>query len=272
MTASLPSMLDVAGHSIAYRVAGSGAGAAVCIHGFGSDRSVWSFNVPALAATTRVYTLDLPAHGQSSPRLETGSLGELVGVVAGFITALGLSNVQLVGHSLGGAIAIRLAAEHPRLAAALTLVAPAGIGVAGTADLDITFARDFLAMRTPAEAMAVLGRLVARPGQISPTMAADVLEHARASAVHASLSALVDNALQRDLPGGQLRATLEQLAVPIEILWGTDDAITPAAAANGLPASIPVHRVSGAGHLVQMEKSVAVNRVLVAQAAAIRSG
>ncbi len=255
--------LDVAGRSIAYSASGPGDGVVVCVHGFGSDRSVWSFNVPALATGRTVYALDLPGHGESEPGLDSGSLEELVDVVSGFCAGLGLSRVHLVGHSLGAAIAIRLAADRPGLAAALTLVAPAGIG----APVDGAFLDDFLAMPSPEDARRVLARLVARPSLVSPDMATGVWNHNRQPGVAETLTMVAGNAIRRDLGDDALRPALLALDLPVEILWGSEDAIIPVAAADGLPDRLPVHRVAGAGHLVQMEKPALANQVMAAQAA-----
>jgi pyruvate dehydrogenase E2 component (dihydrolipoamide acetyltransferase) len=256
-------VLDVAGRSIAYSASGPGDGTIVFVHGFGSDRNVWSFNVPALTVGRTVYALDLPGHGDSQPGLDSGSLDELVAIVAGFVDGLGLSRVHLIGHSLGAAIALRLAVDRPALAVGLTLVAPAGIG----ASVDSQFLDDFLAMPSPEDAQRVLGRLVAKPSLISTDMATAVWHHNQQSGVAETLSAIADNAVRRDLADGLLRQTLLSLDVPVEVIWGREDAIIPATSADGLPDRIPVHRVDGAGHLVQMEKSPIVNRLMAAQAA-----
>jgi pyruvate dehydrogenase E2 component (dihydrolipoamide acetyltransferase) len=50
--------------------------------------------------------------------------------------------------------------------------------------------------------------------------------------------------------------------VPTQVIWGTADAIVPAAHADGLPASIPVHRFDGKGHMVHMEAAAEVNRLI----------
>ena len=262
------STLKVAGRTIAYSASGPGDGVAVCIHGFGSDRSVWSFNVPALVAGRTVYALDLPGHGLSQPALESGSLDELVTIVSGFFAGLGLSNVQLIGHSLGGSIAIRLAADHPELVAALMLVAPVGVGAPGAGvSMNMRFFEQFLAMRTAEKAQRVLAALVAKPSLISPEMAAGVWRHLTAPGVTETLTAIVDHALRRDLHDGALRGTLLSLKLPVDIIWGTEDAIIPVASTDGLPSSLSVHRVPDAGHLVQMEKPAIANRLMTAQAA-----
>src|ERR1700749_4148741 len=100
----------------------------VLLHGIATDHHIWDVVVPELATERHVVTLDLPGFGDSAPvdadyDLRRGADRMLRGV-----WGRGLQGpFDLVGHSLGGGIAITLAATHPRLVRRLVLVAPAGL-------------------------------------------------------------------------------------------------------------------------------------------------
>jgi len=116
--------------TIRYLAAGDDGVPAVLIHGFGGDLNTWLFTQPALAAERPVYALDLPGHGGSSKDVGDGDLAVLTDAVLGFMAALGIERAHLVGHSLGGAVALACGLERPQAAASLTLVASTGLGAA----------------------------------------------------------------------------------------------------------------------------------------------
>lgn len=100
------------GVPIAYTARGEGDVALVFIHGGFADASFWSEQVEAFAARHRVVTLDLAGHGESGMRTEwtLAAFGEDVAAV---VEALDLPPVVLVGHSLGGAVALEAARRMP---------------------------------------------------------------------------------------------------------------------------------------------------------------
>ncbi len=98
------------------------------IHGFGSDRLSWLGTSPALMPLGRVHALDLPGHGDSRLDVPDVRPGDLVTAVAAAIRHHASGPAHLIGHSLGGALAMMIAAEAPETVASLTLIAPAGLG------------------------------------------------------------------------------------------------------------------------------------------------
>jgi pimeloyl-ACP methyl ester carboxylesterase len=106
----------------------SGAGAPlVLLHGLGSSRQAWNPVIPALAARFDVIAVDLPGFGDSNPvaaRTEP-TPAVLAAAVAGLLDELGVTAPHLAGNSLGGWVALELAATRP--AASLTLLSPAGL-------------------------------------------------------------------------------------------------------------------------------------------------
>ncbi len=106
---------------LAFLHAGSGA-AVVLLHGWGASKELWWSTIKALEPFYSVYAFDWPGHG--SPALETDAdiLDALVESTATTCDTLGLHQIVLVGHSLGGNIAARVAIERPELVARLVLV------------------------------------------------------------------------------------------------------------------------------------------------------
>ncbi|MFO1120689.1 MAG: alpha/beta fold hydrolase, partial [Rhodospirillales bacterium] len=126
--ATAPQETTVAGHKLRYLDLGTGNPPALLLHGFGADLSSWMFVQPGLAAERRVIALDLPGHGGSGRDVGGGDIDTFANVVAAFISEVVGQPVHLVGHSMGGGIALALAHRRPDVVKTLTLVAPAGLG------------------------------------------------------------------------------------------------------------------------------------------------
>jgi pimeloyl-ACP methyl ester carboxylesterase len=97
---------------IAWREAGKGA-PVLLIHGVGLNADAWEPQIVTLAARHRVIAIDMPGHGQSDLLPEGSVLSDYVTAIAGFIDALGISPVPVVGHSMGALIALGLALDYP---------------------------------------------------------------------------------------------------------------------------------------------------------------
>ena len=115
--------------SIAYTDEGNGKDILLFIHGLASYIPAWQKNVAVLNKTYRCICVDLPGYGKSTAGEHSGKISFYAEVLAEFISALHLSNVTLVGHSMGGHIAIGLTLIHPELVNNLILLAPAGFEV-----------------------------------------------------------------------------------------------------------------------------------------------
>src|SRR5437667_210407 len=94
----------------------------------GDDLGNWLFNQQALAEKHVVYALDLPGHGESSKDVGAGTLDELAAVAAAFLETVGVQSAHLVGHSLGGAVALAMASSAPERVRSLSLICSAGLG------------------------------------------------------------------------------------------------------------------------------------------------
>ncbi len=105
----------VDGNRIPYQVGGNPeAGVTVVlVHCWMCDRTFWQAQLPALAGRYRTVTLDLPGHGEASADRDPWTVAGYGDDVAGLIGELGLADVVLVGHSMGGPVALRAAALLP---------------------------------------------------------------------------------------------------------------------------------------------------------------
>lgn len=257
--APAPQEITAGAYRLRYLDLGSGDGPPVVfIHGFGADLNAWMFTQPALAERHRTVALDLPGHGGSSRDVGAGDVGALAEAVAGALAALGIARAHLVGHSLGGAIALELAAAQPGLVASVTLIASAGLGP----EINTGFIDGFVKMERRRDAQDVLRLLVHDPALLSRTMVEDVLRYKRLDGVAAALATIAGACF----PGGRQTqdrtAALAGLAAPVQVIWGRDDRIVPAAHAEALRGRVPVHILDNAGHLPQMEKAAEVNRLI----------
>jgi pyruvate dehydrogenase E2 component (dihydrolipoamide acetyltransferase) len=250
-----PETIQVGGRTIRYQRAGDAGSPIVFLHGFAGDYNGWLFNQTVLADRHVTYAIDLPGHGGSSKDAGDGSLDTLVDVVAGTLEALEVGRAHIVGHSLGGAVAAAYAAKHPGRVSALTLIAPAGLG----REINQRFIDGMIAASGRKDLMPVLQLLFADPGLVTRDMVNDLLKFKRLDGVDAALRAIAGASFAGGAQKLQLRDSLAASGVPAQVIFGADDAIIPSAHAEGLPRSIRVHVLAGAGHMPQMEKAGDVN-------------
>jgi pyruvate dehydrogenase E2 component (dihydrolipoamide acetyltransferase) len=218
------------------------------------------FNMPELSADRPVHAIDLPGHGGSSKDVGDGSVAYLADAVLAYMQAEGLESAHLVGHSLGGAIAVEIAARAPDRVAAVTLIAPSGFG----SEIAHDFIEGFISESRAKKLRPVLEMLVADPQMVTHDMVEEVLKFKR---LDGALTALKSIAATNFPDGAQKissREKLEGLSAPVHVIWGEADRILPAHHAASLPASIKVTRVMDAGHIPHMERAAEVNKVIKA--------
>jgi pyruvate dehydrogenase E2 component (dihydrolipoamide acetyltransferase) len=256
-----PENVEVDGRRLRFLKLGEAAGdPVVFLHGYGGDLNNWLFNQEAVAEKATTYALDLPGHGGSSKDVGEGTVPALAVVVVGFMDAKGIGRAHLVGHSLGGAISLLLALEHPERAASATLVCPAGLGP----DISMEYINGFIEANRRKKMEPVLQMLVHDPGMVTGDMVEDVLKFKRLDGVDAALRKLRDAILPGGRQGASLRGRLAELRVPVRVVWGREDRIVPASHGEGLPSSVAVTILDSAGHLAHMEKAKEINEIILA--------
>jgi pimeloyl-ACP methyl ester carboxylesterase len=114
------------GSPVRYVASGSGP-PLVLVHGLGGSSANWAELAPALARSRHVLALDLPGHGGSAPLPAAPTLAPFAGAVAAVLAQERVAPAPVVGHSLGGAVALRLALRHPEDVSGVVVVSGAGI-------------------------------------------------------------------------------------------------------------------------------------------------
>ncbi len=214
----------------------------VLIHGAGASSVIWMDVVRRLSGRRRVIAPDLPGHGQSDP-WHAPSIDLYRDAVGTICAKLGVERVVLVGHSMGGAVALRCAQAWPERVAALVLVCTG-------ARLRVSPAL----LKTLADPQADAAALLAEVGY-SPSTPREIVERWRAVLVQAPREILVADLAACD--GFDLRPELPKLRMPALVVGGSDDLFTPPKLSTELAAGLHNARavvIPHAGHFVHHER------------------
>ena len=250
--------VEVAGRSLRYLKRGDGGQPVILLHGFGGDLNNWLFNHEALAAGRAVYALDLPGHGESSKDVGDGTTRFFAGVVSDFMDAVGLPEAHVVGHSLGGAVGLELALEHPQRVPSITLICSAGLGP----EINGDYVDGFIGAGRRKELRPYLESLFADPSLVNRRFVDDVLRFKRFDGVDSALRAVAGKFVAGGQQAIDIRDRLAEITAPILVIWGAMDQIIPASHAQGIPGPAKVEIIEGCGHMAQMEAASEVNRLI----------
>jgi pimeloyl-ACP methyl ester carboxylesterase len=119
------------GHRLAYTASGDptdGRPVLLLVHGMAGSAATWRLAIPALARRYTVIAPDLPGHGDSATTWQDYSLGSMANALRDMLVALKVEHATVVGHSLGGGVAMQFAYQHPQYSERLVLVASGGLG------------------------------------------------------------------------------------------------------------------------------------------------
>lgn len=234
--------------------------AVVMLHGFGASLHTWEDWAQALSVRHRVIRFDLPAAGLTGADPGGDYSDERsIQIVTQLMDKLGVARASVVGHSMGGRIAWRLAAAQPQRVQRLVLVAPDGFaspgfeyGKAPEVGALVELMRHVLPR---AVVTMSLKPAYADPAQMTDERATRYHELLRAPGVRPGLIDRMRQLVLRDpVP------MLQTIAAPTLLLWGEQDAMVPAANAQDYLRVMPRARLvllPAVGHIPQEEGGAA---------------
>jgi pimeloyl-ACP methyl ester carboxylesterase len=255
------------GNRVAYRDEGDRvAHPLLLIHGVAGCSAAWDPLIGHLSQKYRVIAPDLLGHGESDKPRTDYSLGAFAVMLRDFLDVLDIPSATLVGHSLGGGIALQLVYQHREYCRRLVLVNSGGLG----ADVSLP-----LRLLSAPGAELLLPLITSRPAlyfgwTVWPKISTRSMEPARAQERREKYSALADpqvrQAFLRTLRSvvdirGQTVCALEKLPslvghMPTLIVAGAQDRVIPPAHAQAAHAALPGSRLEildGAGHHPQLD-------------------
>ncbi len=252
--------LTIHGHKRAFVKIGSGP-ALLLLHGLGCDHTTW---LPVIAALSRRYTViapDLLGHGRSAKPRADYSVGGYANGMRDLLTVLGIDKVTVVGHSFGGGVAMQFAYQFPERTERMVLVAPGGLGPEVSPAIRAITLPGFHTLmgvvtlpgirhvtKASMRALAGSGISVARDLDEVAEIVDSFKDPRTRTAIRHVVSAVVDWR-------GQVvtmvdRAYLTQ-AMPMCVIWGTEDSVIPVRHAGIVAELAPdatVEVIANAGH------------------------
>ncbi|GAB3251607.1 alpha/beta hydrolase [Alteromonas gracilis] len=240
--------VTIHGHRRAYVKAGSGP-ALLLLHGLGCDHTTWDPVIDRLARRFTVIAPDFLGHGESDKPRADYSIGGYANGMRDLLTVLGVEQATVVGHSLGGGIAMQFAYQFPERTERLVLVAPGGIGPEVTPAIraiTVPGSSRLLGLLTlpgvrhvGTAGLRALSRTGA-PAARDLDEVADIYDSFADPAARAAISHVVRACV--DWKGQVItmadRAYLTQ-AMPICVIWGRQDMVIPASHAEIARAIMP---------------------------------
>src|ERR1700742_633551 len=262
VTAPTLQFRTIHGYKRAYRIAGSGP-AILLIHGIGDNSTTWKAVQAKLAQRFTVIAPDLLGHGQSDKPRADYSVAAYANGMRDLLSVLDIERVTIVGHSLGGGVAMQFAYQFPQLVERLILVAAGGV----TKDVNVVFRLASLPMGSEAMALLrlplmlpavqiagqIVGKAIGTKGlgnDLSNVLRIleELPEPTASAAFSRTLRAVVDWR-------GQIVTMLDRCylteAIPTQIIWGTKDVVVPVSHARMAHAAMPGSRLEifeGSGH------------------------
>ena len=231
------------------------------IHGFGADRRTFTANQPSLSAVADVWSLDLPGHG-ASPWAEGAkpSAAAFADAILRALDAEDVGRVDIVGHSLGGAVSGVFAARYPDRVRSLTALAASGLG----RPVPRIFVETLPTLTDVEATEHLLQRLFVRKSLANRRLALYMLDELEKPGRRAALSRIASEMTAISAEADAAFHAVAEAGLPRLVVWGAGDAVNPLDeerldAVGGERFVIPE-----VGHLPHVEAAVAINRRLAA--------
>ncbi len=236
----------------------SGPPPAVLLHGLGTDRRIWLYQVPALCPRVPTLLVDLRGHGRSSAPVGQWTIADMAHDVVRLLRHLGVERAHLVGLSMGGMVAQQFAVDYPYATASLVLAATI-CGTSSGSTGSVPEQLHFIETHSMAEVAAT--RITnAFTDAVNPVMRGHLIETVALNDKDAYERAA------RAAFGFSLRGRVEEITAPTLVLFGDGDRVFPMPLLEDLGRRIPgarTVRIPGAGHICNMERPQEFNRAVL---------
>lgn len=242
------------GERMQYRRSGTSGPYVILLHGMAGSAATWNTVMPRLGRTCQVIAPDLLGHGKSAkPLAGDYSLGSYASGVRDLMVCLGIDRATVVGHSLGGGVALQFAYQFPERCERLALVSSGGLGTEVHAVLRLATLPGFaylLQALSTSQLVALgngVGRLLQRVGLRAGTDAEQAWRSFASFSDPATRAAFIKTIRSVIAAGGQRVSALDRLylaaEMPMLIVWGERDPIIPAHHGEAAAAAAPGARL-----------------------------
>lgn len=235
---------------IHYHVEGRGPDV-LLLHGWSSSRRMWQHLTPALARTHRCWSLDLPGFGDSDkPADGWYSIPKFTASVRYFMESMGLEHASVVGHSMGGMIALDLAAVSPERVARLVVINPVVTGRAYLRAFATLRPRASLLQHTHEWSRRLIHPVVRHPLSTTLNRGVRYLGRRAEDFTRATPESLLGSG--RAIADFDTRPGLAQIKAPTLVILGKFDVQVPNSEGHTVAAHVPNARlfVYTAGHAI----------------------
>lgn len=234
----------------------------VFLHGFGAAAFVWSDLQQDFGGERRSLAYDLPGHGQSLQADGVGSAGHMAGAVAADLARRGVSRAHFVGHSMGGAVASKIALRSPEIVASMTLLAPGGYGP----EINHRLLRRYASADDRDTLLVVLENMYGWNSPVPDDVMNGVFENLNRTGARQKLKIVLEAILVTRSGGVEQgvirRQDLATLTMPVKVLWGTQDRVVPTRQAHRLPPLFAAHVFEDTGHMLIEERPSETARLI----------
>ena len=234
------------------------------LHGFGADLASWRPLVQQLRPDQPVFGIDLPNHGKSEMQT-VKSVKTLANAVLERLDQEGIAGCHLLGHSMGGAVAMAMSAARPERVLSLTLLAPAGLGP----EINGEFIDGLTGAESEAGLKVTLAKLFRDQAALTPSFVAIAFQQLQVPGRQAALTEMAGHLMPAGVQAEDLGAALEMATAPVKVIWGLADQIIPYLHSRGLPSQVALHLLPAVGHLPQIEATSLVAKLVSQQ---VRAG
>ena len=138
------------------------------------------------------------------------------------------------------------------------MIASAGLGL----EIDGDYINGFVNAGRRKDIKPHLEKLFANPSLVSRQLVDDTLKYRRVDGVEPALRAIAAEFCPSSQQAVVMGGRFGELSVPVQVIWGGEDRILPASHAQNLPGNVRAEIIAGSGHMVQMEASAKVNRLI----------